>query len=303
LAHQYTSIFFWAQKIVGTKIQEADPKKRGQFDGFRPRDWVLRIVSLLNFGLIILDLIQAYNASSSTFLTSALVRLIILPLLSVFHPGVGFFFRRKCKDTLLKVTNIVCAILAWIVFVVLIGLIIYFKEFNTILQLQTLHPPTNFSVPYTPRTASNVVCSIHYQSISVWEMIGFALAPYEILRDPVLFDYQMQYFFGQEWNSRFSFKYRIFNEMPIIIYEDSLSNVTVIGMRGSAAGPELALQLELFVWAYIFPMLTNIAPLYETLTRSLVPKFSSAAQHFGNVFFDVRSVQSLDSLLIQFLNI
>jgi hypothetical protein len=121
-------------------------------------------------------------------------------------------------------------------------------------------------------------------------MIGFALGPYEIVRDPILFDLQMQYFFGPEWSSRFSFRYKVFNEMPVIVYEDSLSNVTVVGMRGSASGPELALQLEMFAWTHIFPLLTDIAPLYDTLTEWRIPLLISAVQHFGSAFFDVRSV-------------
>jgi hypothetical protein len=121
-------------------------------------------------------------------------------------------------------------------------------------------------------------------------MIGLALGPYEIVRDRTLFELQMQYFFGRQWTSRLSFEFEIFNEMPLIVYSDLVSNVTVIGMRGSASGPELALQLEFFVWTYIFPLLTDIAPLYETLTEWRIPFLSSAAQHFGNSFFDVCSI-------------
>jgi hypothetical protein len=151
LAHDYTSIFFWTEKIIGTKVPEADPNKGNKRDAFRWQDWILRVISLLNLGVVILDLIQAYNYASWPFFTSAVIRLMILPLLSVFHAGVGFLFGRKCKDMLLKFANIICAILAAIVFLALIILIIYCKEFYTILQLQTLHPPVNLSVPYVAR--------------------------------------------------------------------------------------------------------------------------------------------------------
>jgi hypothetical protein len=125
-------------------------------------------------------------------MTSAIVRLIILPLLSVFHPGHGLAFSRICKDRLVKLVNMVCAIMAIAVLISLIVLVVYFSKFNTIMQLQSLHAPTNFSVPYVPRAFEDAVCTLHYRSISVWDMIGYALGPHEIYRNPIIFDNQMQ---------------------------------------------------------------------------------------------------------------
>jgi hypothetical protein len=254
---------------------------------------------VLNFFVVVYDMVQAYSGDSVAFMVSAILRLIVAPLLSVFHLGVGFVFRRKCKDTLLKSASIVCDLLSIVLFVAVIVLIVYFRSFNTILQLQALHPPSNFSVPFVPRRHANSVCSVNYESVSVWEMVGYALGPHEVFRDPVLFDSQMQYFFGQEWRSRFIYETRTFNEMPVMVYEEPISNVTIVGLRSSASGPELAFQLELFAWTYILPMLTDIAPLYDVLTESRVPYLASGAQHFGNAFFDVRPIplQFVDPIL------
>jgi hypothetical protein len=299
LANKYTPIFFWAERIVLVKTEEGDPNKRRRLDATRPRDWVLRIVSLLNLGICIFDLQQAFIYRSLPFMVSAFVRLIILPLVSVFHLGTAFAFGKKCKDRLIKLVNLVCGLFAIAVFIMLIVLFVYFRYFNTIMQLRALDPPTNFSVPFVPRPFENDVCGLHYNSISVWDMIGYALGPHEFYRNEQFYIAQMQYFFGENWTSRFTSECQEFNSMPVMVYHDIPSNVTVIGLRASASGPELAFHMELFVWAYILPMVTDIAPFYETLTDWRVPFLTSASQNFGNSFFDVDPVphQMVDPVL------
>jgi hypothetical protein len=86
--------------------------------------------------------------------------------------------------------------MAMVVLITLIVMRVYFMNFNNSGQLWGLRAATNFSVPYVPRAFENAVCTPHYRSISVWNMIGHALNHQKIYWNPVLFDFQMQYFFG-----------------------------------------------------------------------------------------------------------
>lgn len=58
----------------------------------------------------------------------------------------------------------------------------------------------------------------------------------------------------------------------------------------------------MFVWAYVLPVLTDLAPFYGSLTEWLVPTLSGWATHIGSTFFDTRSVprQFVDPILDYF---
>jgi hypothetical protein len=250
LAHDHTHLFFWAEKIIRKSQDDEDPeqpqqqKERGCC-AFRHEVfcWIVCITSVLNLIVAVYDIVQAVRLGSWAFLFSAILRLVLLPFLSFFHFVAGFMFWGMCKDGLLKIVNIMCAIFAGVVFVAAIVLLIYFRGFNNFLQLDKLEPPSRFAVPTVSRTPENVVCQLSFESYSIWDLIGFALGPYEVERKPTVFTAQMQYFFGQDWDKRFTFEARTFNTMPIFVYRDRLSNVTVIGLRGVASGSELAFQL------------------------------------------------------------
>jgi hypothetical protein len=292
LAHEYTSFFFWAEKITilywDRKLGDND-QPRHMIDMERKGYMIVRVVSVLNVFLVLNDIIQAGMNQSSSFMFSSFLRLALLPLLSFFHIAVGFMFDEACKDKILKWTTKICMIFSGIVFVVSLILLIYFSGFNTILQLENLRPRTTDHQDEF-RDPRNPICRLDFESFSVWDLIGFALGPYEVKREPELFEIQMTHFFNQSWRHRFNISTLEFNGMPVVTYHENKTNLTAIGLRGSASGSELSFQAALFVWAYILPSMTEIAPFFETLTEWRVPSLAASARHAGNNFFDTKSI-------------
>jgi hypothetical protein len=46
----------------------------------------------------------------------------------------------------------------------------------------------------------HAVCLLHSESLSIWDLIGYALGPLEISPNPDLSHHRTQYFFGEEWH-------------------------------------------------------------------------------------------------------
>jgi hypothetical protein len=163
LAYEYTPLF-WAENIIGAFHNDDDPEQSQTQNERRccnPNNksfGMVQIISFLNLIVTVYDIVQAVRFGSWTFLFSAILRLVLLSFLSFFHFAVGFMFWGMCKDKLLRIVNVVCAIFAGIVFLASIVLLIYFAGFNNLLQLEKLNPPSRFAVPTISRTPVNVAC-------------------------------------------------------------------------------------------------------------------------------------------------
>jgi hypothetical protein len=131
-------------------------------------------------------------------------------------------------------------------------------------------------------------CAVRYEGLSLLQAVGLALGGYDLGRNQVVFDRQMQYFFGPNATETISYSVEQLSPyVPMSIY--NVSGVMVFGFRGFATGPELALQAEMIARYYATPMVLDITPLYSTINEQFLSWATSSAHFFGSHWFSPRS--------------
>ena len=133
-------------------------------------------------------------------------------------------------------------------------------------------------------------CVYNYKGLSLIDAFGLSLGPYDVERNFTIFDNQMKYFFGPEWNATIKYEVQhIDKNTPFIIYtiNDSL---VVYAFRGASAGTELCLQIEMLANQYLLPLLQDIVPLFDFIVDNFVSYFAKYAHIIGSLFFDPVSI-------------
>jgi hypothetical protein len=165
----------------------------------------------------------------------------------------------------------------------------YVTEMSPSYRISELPPPNFTTFSMLPNESyDSTVCQIHFHGISLLDAIGFALGPYDVDRNPAVFESQMQYFFGANWSELFDYNVHYVGESdPFVVYH-LRNNLTVFGFRGFASGAESALQIEFVVVAFLFPYIRDLIPFFTVITEYLMKATFRAIQSFATSFVNPR---------------
>lgn len=251
---------------------------------------LLRLFSILNLAVIAFDIYRYTEYKNSYFLASIIIRILFFPLISYFHLGTVFLY--KSKDETIRYSIYVIALFTVLIFLGSIGGFIFSFIYQDTVRIKDLPLPSYYNVSVDDnKYIDSQVCRTSYNGISLIDSIGFALGPYDVTRDKSVFNNQMGYFFGSNWNEFISYEVRYFNrDIPFIIYNDTKHDMTVFGFRGFSSGSELALQIEMFVAQYVIPFFQDMMPFYDFLVDTFIGFYAKFAHNFGTTFFDPKAM-------------
>jgi hypothetical protein len=237
--------------------------------------------------------VRSYQERPLSFFLGALcLRGILLPVLALFHPLVGFLFHTA--DGVLQWAFRGATILSVLVMLgALIGGAVVSKSLSTF-RFDELPPlPVNWS--NVPDNRVNLqVCVNRYENFSVIELVGLALGGYDVSRSESVFNRQLDFFFGP--NSASWIDHEVVElgpDIPLLIY--NITGTTVFAFRGFASGPELSVQVERFASLWVVPFILDELPLYEKITKRYMSSSTALAHLFGWHWFSPRSAS--DDLL------
>lgn len=270
-------------------------------DGFHKtskRVW-LWIFTLLNLAVVGFDIWRFIEVRTAYFLGSIILRVIFLPLISYFHLVTIYMY--KTTDATLRLILNITRVFTILILLLSVAGFVFAKVYQDTVRINELAPPVPYNISgINNKTMDHPVCRMKYNEISIIDSIGYALGPYDVERNKTVFNNQMSYFFGDDWEDYINYEVIHFNkDTPFIIYNNTKQDTLIFGFRGFSSGPELALQIEMIAAQYVIPFFQDIVPLYEFLVGTFMEYYAKFAHNFGLLFFDPKSmvVDFVDPLL------
>ena len=197
----------------------------------------------------------------------------------------------KAKSKLLHIINVISTIFSFIVLLACVLCLIYVYHYSDVVRINNLDYIRNNTV--LDKMVFNEACFYNYENLSLIDAYGLALGPYDVNRNYTIFDNQMKYFFGENWEQNIQYEVHYINKQtPFIIYTIN-NSLVVYGFRGFSSGSELALQIEMFAIQYVVPFFQDIVPFYEFMIDYFIDFYAKFAHNFGNQFFDPIAMSSL----------
>lgn len=250
--------------------------------------WVFFI---LNMSTIAYDLYRLSETYQAYFLASTVLRIIIIPLLSFYHPLIQFFSiaRDKVLMIVINIATFVTFLIALIIFVCISFNSMYQKE-TRIRSLDYL--PINKSVVYlNEKMLGHQVCQYNLYGVSSLDAFGYALGGYDVIDNPPVFENQMKTFFGENYSSHITYKVeKMSNEIPFMIFHDSNINTTIVAFRGFNSGTEIAFMVEMIANQYVIPFFEDLVPLMDTLSNLGLEWESKLAHSLGKLMFEPKNL-------------
>lgn len=246
---------------------------------------------LLNIGLIIFDIYRLIETYQTYFLFSTVIRLLIIPLLSFFHPLIQFF--SVAKDKLLRVIINIASVVTFIIGIIIVACIAFNNMYKRDTRIKTLdYVPINKSVAYlNEKMLGHQVCQYNLYDISSVDAFGYALGSYDVIDNPIVFENQMKTFFGENYTSHISYKVeKMSPEIPFIIFHDSAINTTIVAFRGFNSGTEIAIMIEMIANEYLIPFFEDLVPLMETLSDFGLGEQSKIAHKLGKLMLEPKNL-------------
>ena len=245
--------------------------------------------TILNLAVIIYDIYRLVGDFSPFFLASIILRIIFFPLIAYFHLLTAFMYKAKSK--LLHIINVISTIFSFIVLLACVLCLIYVYHYSDVVRINNLDYIRNNTV--LDKMVFNEACFYNYENLSLIDAYGLALGPYDVNRNYTIFDNQMKYFFGENWEQNIQYEVHYINKQtPFIIYTIN-NSLVVYGFRGFSSGSELALQIEMFAIQYVVPFFQDIVPLYSVFVDYFIDLYAKFAHNFGNQFFDPVSMSTV----------
>jgi hypothetical protein len=250
------------------------------------------VMTVLNIFVLVMDVKSYLKKRLSFFLGAICLRGILLPVLALFHPIVGFLFHTA--DSVLQWVFRGAAILSVLMTIAaLIGEAVVSRALSTFRFDVLPSLPLNWSNVPSDRVGLPI-CVNRYEGLSVIELVGLALGGYDVNRSESVFNRQLDFFFGP--NSTFWIDYEVVElgpGIPVLIY--NISGTMVFAFRGFASSSELAVQVERLASLWVVPFILDELPLYEKITQRYMSSSTALAHLFGWHWFSPRSAS--DDLL------
>jgi hypothetical protein len=219
-------------------------------------------MTILSIYVLVMDVKLQKEHPLSFFLGALYLREILLPVLALFHPLVGFLFHTP--DTILRWVFRWATILASLLTVGSLIRVAVIPGYLTTFRFETL-PSLPAEWSSDPQNAKNLaVCTNRYEGLSVIEMIGLALGGYDVHRSASVFSRQMDFFSGLNSTERIDYEVvELGPDVPLLIY--NVSGATIFPFRGFASPSELAVQIERFASLWVVPFFLEELPPYGTI--------------------------------------
>jgi hypothetical protein len=261
------------------------------------------ISAILGLGIFAYNIYLLTGHFSMSFLVAIVIRLAVLPLVSLYNMAMPFLARPE--DTFVRPL-----LRFFLLFVVVLelGLVICAAcspAFANASRLSGLPEPDSHSAGgwNASSVSQNPACQMRYDGLALVDLIGLALGGYDVERAPEIFDRQMRYVFGWNWTSRFSYTIGYLDtDVPYIVYFDHTLNATIYAFRGFTSAQELALWLQILAVEYILPVLTEIVPFYETIIETWFGSVVAAIRAAGESLFSPDSIARsfVDSVMSEY---
>ncbi|KAK8897965.1 hypothetical protein M9Y10_000209 [Tritrichomonas musculus] len=250
--------------------------------------WVFFV---LNLGLVIFDIYRIVETYQAIFLVSIFIRFFIIPLISFFHPLIQFF--SIAKDKVLVVIINIASFVTFIIALIIVACISFNSMYQKVTRIQNLnYLPVNSSVAYlNEKMLGHQVCQFDLYGVTALDAYGYALGGYDVIDNPVVFENQMKYFFGENYSSHISYQVeKMSNEIPFIIYRDKNINTTIVAFRGFNSGTEIAFMVEMISNLYVIPFFQDLVPLIETLSDFSLGSQSTIAHRLGKLMLEPQNL-------------
>jgi hypothetical protein len=246
------------------------------------------ITTALNVFVLVMDVKLQIERPLSFFLGAVCLRGVLLPVLALFHPLVGWLFRSP--EAILQGIFRLGFALAVVVTIGALAGQAYIPSYLSTFRFTELPPlPENWSnVPENP--AGLAICSNRYEHLSVIELLGLAFGGYDINRDSGVFSRQMDYFFGPNAQGISYEVIELEPDIPLLIY--NVSGTIVFAFRGFATGPELAVQVERLASLWVVPFFLEELPMYSKMVDLYLSSTTAYAHLFGWHWFSPRSASN-----------
>lgn len=279
-ANEYIPLYEYGQLIVMDQY-----RKKMKLILF----WVFFV---LNIGLIIFDVYRLIETFQIYFLVSTIIRFMIIPLLSFFHPLIQFF--SIAKDKLLTVIINIASFVTFLIALLIIACISFNSMYQKETRIKSLNyiPINNTGFNYVnEKMLGHQVCQYDLYDISTLDAYGYALSGYDIIDNPSVFENQMKTFFGENYSSHITYKVeKLSSEIPFIIFHDSNINTTVVSFRGFNSGTEIAFMIEMIANQYVIPFFEDLVPLMETLSDFGLEEQSKIAHKLGKLMLEPKNL-------------
>jgi hypothetical protein len=263
----------------------------GQNRLIRPRKAVMLWCAVLgNLWLFGADLYRMAHSPSGYFVVPLVIRVLFFPAISFFHVGISLVERPPKWVSMLRgcAAFSICAVFANVI------AFIYLKYGPQLTRINSLRPVdytefamgSNYSFQYP-------ICTAEFLGLSVFEVLGLAFGPYDVVRNETTFDIQMQYFFGPNWTNRVGYEVHYFDDAdPFMVYRMLDTNTTVFGFRGFASGAEVALHAQYVILELIVPTLTDLVPFYELVVDLFMENLMAFMQRLAASFTSPTMLQT-----------
>jgi hypothetical protein len=244
------------------------------------------LMTALNAYVLAMDVKLYIEMPLSYFLGALCLRGILLPVLALFNPLVGFLFHTP-EASMQGVFRGAFVLAVLVMIAALIGRGFLPGYLSTFRFDELPAVPANWS-NVAGDSADHAVCTKRYSGLSVIELIGLAFGGYDIKRDESVFNQQMDFFFGPnatEW-----IDYEVIElepDVPLLVY--NISGTTVFAFRGFASGRELSVQVERLASLWVVPFFLDVLPLYAQLNERYLLSATARAYLLGWHWFSPRS--------------
>jgi hypothetical protein len=214
------------------------------------RKWVCAwIFSLINLSAIWCDRDRISIDYSGDVLVGLVARIIFFQVISNYHVLISFV--EKPRGRLFR-------FIACIVIVAFCGNvtgILGVKYGMKQVRISEIPPVNPFAFAISRNlTSSFEICSASYEGLSLVELVGRVLGPYDLEENLQVFDLQMQYFFGPNWTDTFECSvFHIDDADRFIAYGQKADDIVIFGFRGFASRVETVLHTRVVAEQFILP--------------------------------------------------
>jgi hypothetical protein len=264
-----------------------------------PRGWALVtwIFTALNVVALVNDVMSYRKVPNSYFLAALILRAIFIPISVLLNAVVPFGF--YCKDVKIRWVMRLSTILALlsIITAIVVGVAVSPQLYRW--QVTELASPSsnwNSTLEFDPGFD---VCRNSRLGLSLVDLAGFALGPYQRGRDAVA-DAQMQHFFGANWKADFDVtplavelkhlsawgsERTESGSFPFDVVTQLSTGERIVAFRGFSSSAEFAFQLELIATKYLMPVVEDLLPFYGLISEHMLGYFLQGGHLFGYYFF------------------
>lgn len=253
--------------------------------------WVFFV---LNLGLVSFDAYRLIESYQTYFLISTMLRFILIPLLSFFHPLISFF--SVAKDKVLMVIINIASIVTFFIAILIIACISFNNMYQQETRIKSLdYIPINNSISYiNEKMLGHQVCQFDLYDVTALDAFGYALGGYDVLENPNVFENQLKTFFGENYSSHLNYTvHKIADDIPFLIYHDSDINTTIVAFRGFNTGSEIAFMIEMIANQYVIPFFEDLMPLMDTLSDFGLGEQSKIAHRLGKLMLEPKNLFEL----------